>query len=186
MKKLAWLAALIACFSSMTACTSNQAIRLTTEGFWNRLVAPRDQEAVRRFRARRQNFRSQGFRCGEDQTGSREKAGITVLGISTPTDESLVIDFAFKDIRKLFSDKGDDGIISLTEQNGQSVFAFHLDRKNAKKMSELFSDASNPAFREMRPRKQRASTEKEYLEAIQFMSETKARRSSRARYRVPD
>jgi hypothetical protein len=103
--------------------------------------------------------------------GMEKRPGFTVKRIATPTPETLEMDLAFTDVRSLFSNDvppGNDGIISVTSKDGKTTVALHLDRKSAKQVGGLFSEVSNPAFREMSPRQQRTRTEKEYLEAIEF------------------
>jgi hypothetical protein len=98
------------------------------------------------------------------KAGIEKRPGFRVTRIATPTPESLEMELAFDDLRTLFA----EGIISLTEKDGRTTVALRLDRKSARKLGALFSEVSNPAFREMSPREQRVRTEKEYLEAIEF------------------
>lgn len=100
-----------------------------------------------------------------------KRPGVTVQRIATPTPETLEVDFAFKDVRTLFSDDPNkrDAILSFIDDGGDKTLKFHLDRKNAKQLAGLFADMSNPAFKELSPRSKRISSEAEYLEAIEFI-----------------
>ena len=169
MKTLALIAILFASLSSLTACTSNQSVQLAADGSGTASFRLEVKKLFADFIAEDKASGGRLFNVMKIKQAVERRPGITVQTIAAPTKESIALDFTFKDIRKLFTDRGDDGIISLSEKNGQSEFAFHLDRNNAKYVAKIFSEASNPAFGEMRPRKQRASTEKEYLEAISFM-----------------
>jgi hypothetical protein len=111
------------------------------------------------------------FDAARIKKGMEKRPGFSVRRIATPTPESLEMDLAFADIRSLFSDESppaNDGIIRVTQKDGKTTIALHLEKSSAKKVGGLFSDVSNPAFKEMSPREQRTRTEKEYLEAIEF------------------
>jgi hypothetical protein len=111
------------------------------------------------------------FDTGRIKKGMEKRPGFAVRRVASPTPESLEMELAFDDIRSLFSDKSppeNDGIISVTQKDGKTTIALHLEKSSAKKVGGLFSDVSNPAFKEMSPREQRTRTEKEYLEAIEF------------------
>jgi len=111
------------------------------------------------------------FDAARIKKGMEKRPGFTVKRIATPTPESLEMELAFTDIRSLFSDKNppeNDGIVRVTQKDGKTTIALHLEKSSAKKVGALFSDVSNPAFKEMSPREQRTRSEKEYLEAIEF------------------
>jgi hypothetical protein len=155
--------------SLLAACTSRQAIDVKGDG---------SGTATIRFEVKQlfvDYFTSEGsakvFDVNRFKQGIEKRPGFTVTRIATPTPETLEMDLAFKDIRSLVAEgdpPGNDGIIGVTRKDGRTTVALHLDKKNAKKMGGLFSEVSNPAFKEMSPREQRARTEKEFLEAIEF------------------
>jgi len=111
------------------------------------------------------------FDAARIRKGMENRPGFVVRRIATPTPETLEMDLLFHDIRSLFSDvvpPNNDGIIRVTQKDGKTTIALHLDRNSAKQVGTLFSAVSNPAFKEMSPREQKTRTEKEYLEAIEF------------------
>ena len=160
---------LICAWALLAACTAKPTIELKGDG---------SGTASMRFEVKKlfaDYFTSEGsakvFDAGRIEKGMEKRPGFTVKRIATPTPETLEMDLAFTDIRSLFSDKSppdNDGIVSVTQKGGQTTVALHLDKASAKKVGALFSDVSNPAFKEMSPREQRTRTEKEYLEAIEF------------------
>jgi hypothetical protein len=161
---LAGILALLA----LTGCTSTQAIAVDGAGGGTAEV---------RFEVKKlfaDYFKGDGgakvFDPAKVKRGIEKRPGFQVTKIASPTPESLEMQLAFTDIRGLFSDKpaDNDGIVRVDQKDGKTTIALHLDRGSAKKVGALFSDVSNPAFKEMSPREQRTRTEAEYLEAIEF------------------
>ncbi len=162
-------AAFLLVLALLVACTSRQTIDVKGDGSGTATV---------RFEVKKlfsDYFAGEGsakvFDAARVKQGIEKRPGFTVTRITTPTPETLEMDLAFQDIRSLVSDgdpPGNDGIISVTRKDGRTTMALHLDRRSAKKMGGLFSEVSNPAFKEMSPREQRTRTEKDYLEAIEF------------------
>ncbi len=168
MKKYCISAFLWMSFAFATACTSNQEIALTEDGSGTAVFHLQVHKLFADFLSDDDGKKTELFNAGKIKQALEKRPGVTVKKVTQSTPESIDVEVAFKNIRTLLSDDEDDSLISFTEKNGQMVFSFHLERKNAKQLSKLFADASNPAFQEMSPRKQRTSSEKEYLEAIQF------------------
>jgi hypothetical protein len=153
----------------LAACTAKQTIELKGDG---------SGTAKARFEVKRlfaDYFTADGgakvFDTARVRQGMEKRPGFEVTRISAPTPETLEMDLAFADVRSLFSNErppDNDGVVSVTQKDGKTTVALHLDRKGAKQVGGLFSDVSNPAFKEMSPREQKTRTEKEYLEAIEF------------------
>jgi hypothetical protein len=165
-RKMVFLAG-IAAFFSLAGCTSNETIALNGAGGGTAHVR---FEIHKLFADYFKGDSGVVFDTAKVKKGIEKRPGFRVSKISSPRPESLEMDLAFTDLRTLFSDDptDDDGIVRITEKDGKTTIALHLDRKSAKKMGALFGDVSNPAFREMSPREQKARTEAEYLEAIEF------------------
>lgn len=151
------------------ACTAKQTIDLKGDGSGTAAVRFAVEKPFVEY------FTAEGgkkvFDAARVKAGMERRPGFAVKRIATPTPETLEMDLAFADIRSLFADgtpPGNDGVISVTQKDGRTTVALHLDRKKAKETAGLFAEVSNPAFKEMSPRQQRTRTEKEYLEAIEF------------------
>jgi hypothetical protein len=163
------IALLTAVLSFLAACTSRQTIDVKGDGSGTATVRFEVEKLFVDY------FTEEGgsrvFDAARVKQGIEKRPGFKVTRIATPTPETLEMDLAFEDIRSLVENgnqPGNDGIISVTRKDGLTTVALHLDRSGAKKMSGLFSDVSNPAFKEMSPREQRTRTEEAYLEAIEF------------------
>jgi hypothetical protein len=162
-------AALLALLAlGLAACTARQTIELKGDG---------SGSATARFEVQKlfaDYFTADGgakvFDAARVKRGMEKRPGFKVTRIAAPTPETLEMDLAFADVRSLFSNDvpPGNGIVSVTSADGKTTVALHLDRKGAKQVGALFSDVSNPAFKEMSPREQRTRTEKEYLDAIEF------------------
>jgi hypothetical protein len=155
-------AALLALLAlGLAACTARQTIELKGDG---------SGTATARFEVKplfADYFTADGgakvFDPARVKKGMEKRPGFKVTRIATPTPQSLEMDLASDDVPA-----GNDGIVSVVQKDGKTTVALHLDRKGAKQLGGLFSEVSNPAFKEMSPREQRTRTEKEYLEAIEF------------------
>jgi hypothetical protein len=168
MKKIVSAAFLFICMSTCGACTSNQQLQINQDGSGTAVFHLEIHKLFADFFSEDDGKKVALFDIGKIKQTLGNRPGVTVKKVTASTPESIDVEVAFKNVRTLLSDDDDNNLISLTEKNGQTTFAFHLERKNAKQLSKLFADASSPAFQEMSPRKQRTSSEKEYLEAIQF------------------
>ena len=165
-------AVLLACAGALLAlagCTSNQEIALDGAGGGTAEVRFEVKKLFADY-FKGDDKAAKVFDTAKVKAGIEKRPGFKVTRIASPTPESLEMQLAFTDLRALFSDHpaDNDGIIRITEKDGKTNIALHLDRDSAKKVGALFSDVSNPAFKEMSPREQRTRTEKEYLEAIEF------------------
>jgi hypothetical protein len=152
----------------LAGCTSNQAIAIDGSGGGTARV---------RFEVKKlfaDYFKGDAgakvFDTAKVKAGIERRPGFKVTRIASPTPETLEMDLAFSDIRALFSDDpaDNDGFVRITEKDGRTTIALHVDRGSSKRMGALFADVSNPAFKEMSPREQKTRTEAEYLDAIEF------------------
>ncbi len=165
-------AVLLACAAALLAlagCTSNQDIAIDGSGGGTAEVRFEVKKLFADY-FKGDDKAAKVFDTAKVKAGIEKRPGFKVTRIASPTPESLDMQLAFSDIRGLFSDDpaDNDGIVRIDQKDGKTTIALHLDRSSAKKVGALFSDVSNPAFKEMSPREQRTRTEKEYLEAIEF------------------
>ncbi|MCU0662406.1 MAG: hypothetical protein MUC50_08800 [Myxococcota bacterium] len=150
-------------------CTANQSVKIDGRGKGTATLKIEVQKLFADYFKGEEGGKV--FDTAKIKQGMEKRRGFKVTRIASPTPETLEMDLAFEDIRSLFSNDNppdNDGIVRITEKDGKTNLSFHLDRAAAKELGNLFSDVSNPAFREMSPRKQRTRTQAEYLEAIEF------------------
>jgi hypothetical protein len=157
-----------------SACTANQTLHLAKDGSGTAQFKVDIKQLFVDFLsdddAKKGSEKAPFFDGQKIKKSLERRPGFTVKKAVAPTPQSLEVEASFKDIRKLFPDVGTAGsIVNISDKNGQTTVTFHIEKKNARHIAELFADAaSNPALKEMSPRKQKATTEKEYLDAIKF------------------
>jgi hypothetical protein len=111
------------------------------------------------------------FDLASIRKGFESRPGITVKKVSSPTQNSLDVELAYRSLQDVFAKdetlKG-TGALVYGESGGTKSIRLHLDRSNYSQLAVLFPMLSDPVLAGMGPQVNDTITDEEYLEMIRF------------------
>ena len=105
------------------------------------------------------------------RAGLNQKPGVTVTHLASPAPEVVEGSFTFRNIEAVFNNEAllsQARVMGFSQEAGVKSLKFHLDRGNFEHIYSLFPILANPVVESFGPLKNEDTSEKEYLEMMEF------------------
>lgn len=117
------------------------------------------------------NEQSTIFDLEKIRAGLNQKPGVVVTRLTSPTPEIVEGSFTFRNIEEVFNNEAllsQARVMVFSQEAGVKNLKLHLDRGNFEHIYSLFPLLANPVVESFGPMKNEDTSEKEYLEIIEF------------------
>ncbi len=111
------------------------------------------------------------FDIDKIRTDLNQKPGVTVTRLASPAPEVVEGSFTFRNIEEVFNNEAlltQAEVMAFTREDNVKSLKLHLDRGNFKHIYSLFPILANPVVESFGPMKNEDTSEKEYLEMMDF------------------